>query len=201
VGIHLIGLPAAQIVGKPAREVLKPWSELVERYRDVTLSQGEIRLGEGEKRRDYDLRISPLHDRRGEMIGRLVVLRDITEHKRAEEELRQQNEYLTVLHETTVVNRQETDALLELVLARAGKLIDAPHGYIGLIDPGTSWWCGPDLDGAGGGSPPARPAVGHRPAHPPTAGDRDYDSGRAVLWHSDRQFGAMVGVRSFQAAM
>jgi PAS domain S-box-containing protein len=200
VGIHLIGLPAAQIVGKPAREVLKPWSELVERYRDVTLSQGEIRLGEGEKRRDYDLRISPLHDRRGEMIGRLVVLRDITEHKRAEEELRQQNEYLTILHETTVVNRQETDALLELVLAQAGKLIDAPHGYIGLIDLQTREL----VVRAGLGLTRAQLGFRRQPdqglsgivrrTHQPQVIE-DYDSWpERYSGIQTRQFGAMVGV-------
>ncbi len=137
VGMQLIGLPLAQIVGKPAHQVLQPWAELAARSRNVTLTQAEMTLGEGEKQRQFDVRIAPLQSREGSVIGRLVQLRDITERKRVEDELRQQNEYLTILHETTIINRQETEALLHLVLEQAGKISGAPHGYLDLIDPQT----------------------------------------------------------------
>ena len=42
----------------------------------------------------FDLRISPLYDRRGHLTGRLVVLRDITERVRAEEALRRARDEL-----------------------------------------------------------------------------------------------------------
>ncbi|HNT25690.1 MAG TPA: histidine kinase N-terminal 7TM domain-containing protein [Anaerolineales bacterium] len=137
VGVQIIGLPLAEILGRPAHQVLEPWAELAERYRDTTLTQTEITLGEGEKQRNFDMRLSPLHNREGIVVGRLVLLRDMTENKRVEDELRQQNEYLTILHETTVINRQEMSALLDLVLEQAGKISGAPHGYLDLIDPQT----------------------------------------------------------------
>jgi signal transduction histidine kinase len=50
-------------------------------------ARAEVGLGEGAARRSYDLAISPLRDRAGRRTGRLLVLHDVTERKRTEEEL------------------------------------------------------------------------------------------------------------------
>jgi len=49
--------------------------------------QTEITLDQDGARRYYDLRISPLYDRRARFKGRLVLLQDVTERKQAEREL------------------------------------------------------------------------------------------------------------------
>lgn len=77
----------AAIIGQSASTVLASRPDLIERFRNVFEGQAEITLGE----RYLDLRISPVYDRRGRLIGRLVVLRDITPRKQAEEELQQSN--------------------------------------------------------------------------------------------------------------
>jgi len=58
--------------------------------------------------------------------------------RQAEEKLLQQNEYLTVLHETTLalMNRLELTDLLEAIVTRAGALVGTSHGYIRLVEPG-----------------------------------------------------------------
>jgi PAS domain S-box-containing protein len=85
----IIGVQSAQAIGQPAAEILSPRSDLVERFRDIPHAQAEITLGQEETQRHYDLRISPLTDRRRRSTGRLIVLRDITERKQAEEALQQ----------------------------------------------------------------------------------------------------------------
>jgi signal transduction histidine kinase len=67
--------------------VLSDWSDVVRRYQDVTELYTEIALGESTAQRYFDLRVSSLCDQHDRLTGRLIVLRDITERKLAEEEL------------------------------------------------------------------------------------------------------------------
>src|SRR6266566_4850167 len=91
---HLAVRTASKAVGRPFTQVFSAWSELVERYRDVTEADAEIVLSEGETLRYFDLHISPLYRRNGDfaVAGRLIVLNDITEHKQAERSLRESEE-------------------------------------------------------------------------------------------------------------
>jgi PAS domain S-box-containing protein len=62
---------------------------------------------------------------------------DITERKRAEEQLRQQAAYLNALNETALglIGRLDVNSLLEDVINRAAELLDAPDGYLYLLEP------------------------------------------------------------------
>ncbi len=66
----------------------------------------------------------------------LTIARDISERRRAEEALRQQNEVLATLHETSLgmMNRLEGGELLEAIIARAAQLLGAANGFIYLVE-------------------------------------------------------------------
>jgi PAS domain S-box-containing protein len=85
----LIGIPTSLIIGQPAVEVLDPWRDLVELYRDRTEIRDEITLRPDGTDHTYDLQVSPLPGRQSQPAGRLVVLRDMTARKQAEAELRE----------------------------------------------------------------------------------------------------------------
>ncbi len=89
---NIIGDAASRAIGQQAGHVLSAWPDLVEQYGDVSEAQTEVTLGEGDARLDYDLRISTLYDRRNRSTGRLIIVRDITERKRAERELQEAKE-------------------------------------------------------------------------------------------------------------
>ncbi len=74
----------------------------------------------------------------GEIIGVYGIAKDVTERKRAEEALHRQNEYLGALHETALalIDRLELADLLKAIVARAGALMDTPHGFIYLLKSG-----------------------------------------------------------------
>lgn len=76
-------------IGKRVSEVFTTRPDLIERYQNVANAQDEISFGEGDARRWYELILSPLKDRQKNLIGRVILIRDITVRKRSEEQLRQ----------------------------------------------------------------------------------------------------------------
>jgi|GEM_PF-648311 len=64
-----------------------------------------------------------------------ILAKDVTARRRADEALRQQNEYLAALHETTLalMNRLEVDDALEAIVVRAAALVGTVHGHVYLV--------------------------------------------------------------------
>ncbi|MDM8527458.1 PAS domain S-box protein [Anaerolineales bacterium HSG24] len=62
---------------------------------------------------------------------------EILDRQQAEAMLWQQNEYLAVMHDTTLglMSRLELDDLLEILVKRATELLNTEHGFIYLHDP------------------------------------------------------------------
>jgi PAS domain S-box-containing protein len=85
---RLIGDERDALIGRNVREVLTPWPEVLERYRDVSEAQDELVFAQN-GRRSFDVSIAPLRDGRGRLIGRMVTLHETTERKLLEEQLRQ----------------------------------------------------------------------------------------------------------------
>jgi len=80
------------VIGQTAASVLARWPRLVERFQHVMRTRTELTLSQNGESRHYSLRISPLRNERGRISGRLLVFRDITERKHAEQELVQAKE-------------------------------------------------------------------------------------------------------------
>jgi PAS domain S-box-containing protein len=81
-----LGLDGQEIIGQPARRILERWRGFFEQLRVNEETALEICVDQGEPEFHYDLRISPIRSRKGELGGWLVVLRDITARKRLEQE-------------------------------------------------------------------------------------------------------------------
>jgi len=73
------------------------------------------------------------HDRPLHAQGFLI---DVTERKRAEDELARRHRELAALHETAVglIDELDVDKLLELIITRAGGLVGTEHCYVYLVD-------------------------------------------------------------------
>ena len=135
VAAEIVGLPSAEVIGRPAGQVLSSWPDLADRYHDVEETHSEISLGEDGGQIVYDLRISPMRNQRGHLSGRLVVLRDITERKRAEQALMAQKqlfERLVAVARATA-ERFTLDATLQNVLDVATSLTEAEHASLFLL--------------------------------------------------------------------
>jgi PAS domain S-box-containing protein len=75
-------------VGRLASRVLAPWPALVEHLAAGGPVEADVSADLDGRQHHYDLQVSPLAGRGEDAAGRLVVLRDITARKEAEEQLR-----------------------------------------------------------------------------------------------------------------
>lgn len=82
------------------------------------------------------LSASILTDARGKPIGLMGVSRDISEMKRAEQQLKRRADEFTALYETTrdLTTQYDLPALLQTIVERATNLLNAPGGGIYLFD-------------------------------------------------------------------
>jgi signal transduction histidine kinase len=112
--------PAAQaILGAPAETVLgQPVQDLLPMVQDADgggLAAGtepiELRLGTEPQARDYLLETSTLKDVRGLTVGRLLLLRDITERTQAQAQIVEQQRALAMLQEREQLARELHDSL------------------------------------------------------------------------------------------
>jgi PAS domain S-box-containing protein len=84
---ELIGFNVEDVVAKPLAAVLPLALPAGEKLIGGEHTAVEATLGEGDARRYFDLRGSPVHPDRGPASGMLLVLRDVTERRRAEHRL------------------------------------------------------------------------------------------------------------------
>jgi PAS domain S-box-containing protein len=82
---QIISQPRWKWFGRPAEEILLPWKDLVEEYREVKDVNSEITAKINGVKHSFDLRISPLIGKGGRFRGRIVVLRDISERRKMQE--------------------------------------------------------------------------------------------------------------------
>jgi PAS domain S-box-containing protein len=92
--------PQGDALGRPLREAFPALAHLLsaaDRSQGPARVRAELELAD--ERRTVDVRVTPLHDGRGNPTGRLLVLRDMTERERREGALTLQRAYLDQLFE------------------------------------------------------------------------------------------------------
>jgi PAS domain S-box-containing protein len=85
----IVNIPSKKVMGRAASEVLSRWPDLIRFYKKADAVKEEIGVEVNQDQRSYDLQISPLTDRQAGIAGSLIVLRDITVRKEAEQEREQ----------------------------------------------------------------------------------------------------------------
>jgi len=104
---------AKGLIGQPTDRVFPSLHTEVTPKLDTT-SDIEITLGEGAAERFFELRVSPLHNRAGRLTGRVVILHEITDHKRIEAQIRAQNDALTATNHELALARDKAEVATRL---------------------------------------------------------------------------------------
>jgi PAS domain S-box-containing protein len=81
-----------EVIGSAGEVVLARYPDLIAHFRDVDEVHAEIAVLVGTNLSHYDLRTSPLRNRHKQLIGRMLVMYDISERKRVEEALQESEE-------------------------------------------------------------------------------------------------------------
>jgi PAS domain S-box-containing protein len=137
----LTGWPAHRAVGKDVTEVLIRWPRAVQALKDPAVSSSESVIEIDGREASYEFRFSALRGSVNSIIGRIIMIRDVTEQRRAHDEIVRQQRAMAAMEEREALARDMHDDIcqvlgylnLELQSAR-GKLaqgqIDAVQGDI-----------------------------------------------------------------------
>ncbi len=139
---HLLGYEPAEVVGRDLREFVpeehhSALAQYLERMKEQESDDGIVQV----VTRGGDTRLLQYRNVRHDEPGRepyiLAHAADVTDRLRVEQVLRDQNAYLTALHETTLglMSRLDLEDLLEQIIARAAGLVGTEHGYVFLLSP------------------------------------------------------------------
>lgn len=159
---ELLGMSAAEMLGKGDYEyalpfygtrrpilidlALHPDPQAESKYTTVR-RQGDRIIGEsyipdlrGFGERYFIGVATALHDASGQIIGAIESIRDITEHKRAEDELRQRLRELEIINiiSQMLVSQTDPHATVETIGDKIRQVFDVQVAYIALLDPPTN---------------------------------------------------------------
>lgn len=128
---RLLTVRTAHVIGKKISQVFSNSVDLIERYKDVTETEGELEYVQDGKFRYFDLRISLIPDQERLSKARVIVLRDITRLKEAEaankryvEELKERNAELDAFGHTVA---HDLKTPISAIIGYAELLLESEH--------------------------------------------------------------------------
>ncbi|HEY2981606.1 MAG TPA: histidine kinase N-terminal 7TM domain-containing protein [Anaerolineales bacterium] len=113
-GLRNLRLRSDAVIGQPAEIIYARYPELVQKFRTANRMQSEFTVLTNGVTRYYELSVTPMYNRRSDLIGRIFVAHDITRGKDLENSLRQLTDELEQrVHERTLALAEAYDTTLE----------------------------------------------------------------------------------------
>jgi PAS domain S-box-containing protein len=111
----ILGLPEKNLCEKRLTEVMPIDEGLLEQLRNKKIGQADITLGKGTSARHYNLKLTTLRGRRSEVIGHLLLLHDVTEEKRAQSRILEEQSLVATLKERERLARELHDGIGQIL--------------------------------------------------------------------------------------
>ncbi|MBP7735702.1 MAG: SpoIIE family protein phosphatase [Spirochaetes bacterium] len=121
------------LIGQPITSLILPWRDLAMQFKDTMDIKTEIVLALGGTDHYYDLKISPVMDKVGQQIGRIIVLRDVTGHRLIEDERRLSEARLDALYKLSQTDFPTEKQTVDYALEEAVRLTGSEIGYFHLV--------------------------------------------------------------------
>jgi signal transduction histidine kinase len=128
IGAAMLGIPEIGLRQKLLREVMPLNADILEKLEYKETGQTDITLEKGDSVRQYRLNWTALSGRNGEVIGQLILLHDVTEQRRAQSRILEQ--------QTVVATLQERERLARELHDGIGQTL----GYVGVQAQSAQKW-------------------------------------------------------------
>jgi PAS domain S-box-containing protein len=92
--IKLIGKPEKELIGEPIAGIFHEWKHLIDPGKAELVNVLEISVDKGNNIRHFNYQSTPLFDGKGNFSGKLINVRDVTNHKNTENQIQQAYEQL-----------------------------------------------------------------------------------------------------------
>jgi len=115
----MVGVPENNLFAKRLTDVMPVDPGFLELSDNAGEGRTDMTLGKGNSARHYSLKLMPLRARRGEVIGRLLMVHEVTEQRRAQTQLLEQQGVVATLKERERLARELHDGIGQ-VLAFVG---------------------------------------------------------------------------------
>jgi signal transduction histidine kinase len=108
---RILGETADSLRGRTADEVLPVGAGLVGEMDGGATAESDFDMGSGTLTRHYTMESTPLRDKQGYELGRLLMLHDVTEQKRAQARVLEQERAVAILQERERLARELHDSV------------------------------------------------------------------------------------------
>ena len=122
--INILNTPADTIIGSPVSTIFAKWKDLVEKYQDSESIETEIAVNTRNGPRHFDLKISRISDKYGDLTGRIAILHDISDRVQIEIELKQHRAHLEKLVEERTFELKDSNIKLKQEISERKKAED-----------------------------------------------------------------------------
>lgn len=93
------GCQARHVIGQSAKEVFAQWKPLLGKIQGTSEVSADFEYDIQDSVRIGLITVTPIHDSYNELVGRVIVIHDITDRKRIEAELSERNQQLEIANE------------------------------------------------------------------------------------------------------